>query len=280
VDRKSTTLVAEIGCVHGGSLDRAIDLIRLAAAHGAHAVKSQKRNPMLCVPEAQRHQPHPEPRFAFGSTYFDHRVALELSPEDHQSMADECHRLGIMYGCSVWDIDSLHQMNKVSMDFVKIPSACCLDNNLVYASLNSQSLPVHISNGMTSFDNRVKLYGMLKGYSHRVVVYHTTSEYPCPFNKLYLLEIEKLVSLGFEVGFSNHGYGIAADIAAMALGASWIERHFVDDRTYPHTDAAASLEPHGLMTLRRDIDHVGQSLQNKPDAMTEEESRQERKLRR
>lgn len=279
MDGKSPTLVAEIGCVHGGSIDRAISLIRLAAANGAHAVKSQKRDPYACVPDHIKDQPHPNPRFAFGSTYLEHRLALELSVESHMAMAEECHALGILYGCSVWDESSLHDMLQVQPDFVKIPSACCLDSALIQRGMSSLPCKLHISNGMTTGAERLKLYSTLRGREGDVVVYHTTTEYPCPFSRLYLMEIPKIASLGFIAGFSNHGYGIAADVAAMALGATWIERHFVDDRTYPHTDAAASLEPSGLKTLRRDLDNVWQSLRSKPEEMTEEEGRQLRKLR-
>ena len=278
MDGKGPTLVAEIGCVHGGSLDRAIDLIRLASESGAHAVKSQKRNPHLCVPEEVKNEPHPNPRFAFGSTYLEHRVALELSVESHMAMACECRHLGMHYGCSVWDMDSLQEMVHVQPDFVKIPSACCLDNSMIKEALRL-GFSVHISNGMTTHEQRESMYSMLHGSMPRVVVYHTTTEYPCPFARLYLKEVERIRSMGFTTGFSNHGYGIAADIAAMAMGATWIERHFVDDRTYPHTDAAASLEPSGLKTLRRDLDNVWQALRERPDSMTEEEARQARKLR-
>ncbi len=278
LDGKGPTLVAEIGCVHGGSIDRAIDLIRLAGDSGAHAVKSQKRNPHLCVPDIIKGQPHPNPRFSFGSTYLDHRVALELSVESHMAMALECRRLGMLYGCSVWDMDSLKEMTDVQPDFVKIPSACCLNDGLIECALGL-GFEVHISNGMTTSDQRKLMYSKLSAVKSRVVVYHTTTEYPCPFSRLYLNEVENIHAMGFVTGFSNHGYGIAADVAAMALGATWIERHFVDDRTYPHTDAAASLEPGGLKTLRRDLDHVWQALRDRPDSMTEEETVQVRKLR-
>jgi N-acetylneuraminate synthase len=121
---------------------------------------------------------------------------------------------------------------------------------------------------------------LLHKYSGKnVVFYHTTTEYPCPFEKLYIKEISKIVELYGTAGFSNHGYGIASDIAALALGASYIERHFIDDRTFRHTDAAASLEPRGLSTLKRDLQHISLGLQYRPHGCTEEEARQALKLR-
>jgi N-acetylneuraminate synthase len=279
MDAKRTSLVAEIGCVHGGSLSRAVKLIELAASNGADAVKSQKRNPYESVPEHMKASKHPNPNFSFGSTYLDHRLKLELNVRDHQDMCSHAHMLGIMYGCSVWDFTSAQEMSSVSIDFVKIPSALCTDFNLLNECMKIFSCPVHISTGMTNMLERESLYNFLKRFSHRCVVYHTTSEYPCPFSRLYLKEIPNIVSKGFQAGFSNHGYGIAADIAAMTLGATWIERHFVDDRSYPHTDAAASLEPSGLATLSRDLQNVSKSLCSRPESPTEEEVNQIRKLR-
>lgn len=279
MDGRSPNLVAEIGCVHGGSLDRAMHLISLASTSGAYAVKSQKRNPYKSVPESIRNSPHPTPHFSFGSTYLEHRLNLELSVESHMAMSDRCSELGLRYGVSVWDEDSIFDMKHVGLDFVKIPSACCMDFHLIDLAFHNFECQVHVSIGMTSSLQRQSIFNHLRKYVSRVVVYHTTSEYPCPFSRLHLLEIPRIKDEGFVAGFSNHGYGIAADIAAMSLGASWIERHFVDDRTYPHTDAAASLEPSGLKTLRRDLDNVAEALTVKPIHMSEEESRQANKLR-
>ena len=81
------------------------------------------------------------------------------------------------------------------------------------------------------------------------------------------------------VGFSNHGAGIASDIAALTLGATYFERHFIDDRTFPHTDASASLESQGLHKLSRDLKNISKAMTNKPDELWEEESLQRDKLR-
>lgn len=279
MDEVRSKLVAEIGCVHGGSLDRAIDLIRMAAECGADAVKSQKRNPYVSVPDHLKNLPHPNPSHSFGSSYLEHRLFLELSIESHMAMSNECHILGMEYGCSIWDLDSAIAMMDVDVDFIKIPSACCTDINLIEYCIKNYKKPLHISTGMTSQEQRNILYEHLKASKKDCVVYHTTSEYPCPFERLFLQEIVILKNMGFCVGFSNHGYGIAADVAALALGATWIERHFIDDRTYPHTDAAASLEPSGLKTLKRDLVNVSRALRPRPNSPTLEEIRQMEKLR-
>jgi N-acetylneuraminate synthase len=142
---------------------------------------------------------------------------------------------------------------------------------------------IHISLGMTIEEERSQIIDFWRSQSKRVVLYHCTSCYPCPFDKLYLKEIEHLHSiskpLGFRIGFSNHGYGISADIASMVLGAEWIERHFIDDRTFRHTDAAASLEPDGFRKLCRDIKNVFKALNYKPNILDQLEIEQKNKLR-
>jgi N-acetylneuraminate synthase len=144
---------------------------------------------------------------------------------------------------------------------------------------------IHISLGMISGSEKEELFEFLFKRSEddigRIVLYHCTSEYPCPFENLYLLEIAKLtnrVPENVAVGYSNHGYGIATDIAAYILGARWVERHFVDDRALRHTDAAASLEPDGLRRLCRDLKAVHRSMSEK-SGVTPEEMLQRKKLR-
>ena len=118
---------------------------------------------------------------------------------------------------------------------------------------------------------------------NRVIIYACTSGYPVPFDELCLLEIKRLIDEFGDnvksVGFSGHHLGIAADIAAYALGAHWIERHFTKDRTWKGTDHAASLEPSGLSKLIRDLDAVYKSLSYKNEDILEIEKPQREKLK-
>ncbi len=277
---KCPIVIAEIGATHLGSLDRAKELVSLAKLCGANYAKFQKRDPELCVPLELRDKPHPNQKFAYGNTYLEHRKALELSIEQHKEIMEYCSLIGIKYASSVWDINSTKDIISLDTDFIKIPSACNHNKNLItYIFDNSQS-DIHISLGMSSFEEKESLIKYLKSYkSQRFVIYHCTSLYPCPFDKLHLLEIERLQEYGLRVGFSNHGYGIAADIASMVLGAEYIERHFIDDRSINHTDAAASLEPEGLRKLCRDLKNVSSAMSYAPYVPDEIEMKERRKLR-
>lgn len=276
-------LVAEIGNVHLGSLDRAKSLIKLAKFCDADYVKTQKRNPEESTPKKMQDQPHPNQAHAYGKTYLEHRKALELSLSQHAELRDYCNDIGIKYASSVWDITSAREIITLKTDFIKIPSACNKHFELMKVLRDEYGGDVHISFGMVTRDERLDVIDFWRNYSSRVVFYHCTSEYPCPFEHLYLLELNELSKalkpLGFRIGFSNHGYGIAADIAGMMLGAEWIERHFVDDRTVKHSDASASLEPDGLRKLSRDMQNIYKAMSYRPSDLNDLELEQKKKLR-
>lgn len=278
---RACSVIAEIGCVHAGSLDRAKDLVRLATLAGADYCKFQKRNPHESVPKEIRDKPHPNALFSYGKTYLDHRIALEFTLEQHISLKQYCETIGTKYACSVWDLTSAKDIVSLKPDFIKIPSPCNLNFTLLRFLTENYGGDLHISLGMIDNLEKQKLFNEIQDLNigSRTVLYHCTSEYPCPFERLYLEEIVKLRSLTWPkaIGFSNHGYGISADIISYTLGAEWIERHFVDDRTFRHSDAAASLEPDGLRRVVRDLKAARLSLKAK-ERLSEVELAQRRKL--
>lgn len=272
-------VIAEIGCVHGGSMERAKELIKLAKFCNADVAKFQKRNPKESTPESLWDKPHENARFAFGKTYLEHRINLELSQAQHAQLKQFCEDLGIIYATSVWDLTSAKEIIELKPQLIKIPSACNMNWALLDYIGKNYTGEIHISLGMTSREERKMIRDYMVPFLDRVIAYHCTSGYPVPFEQLYLKDIADLKHSYEKVGFSNHGYGIASDIAAYTLGAEYIERHFVDDRTYPHTDAAASLEPDGLRRLTRDLKAVHAAMGKKPDWLTEIERVQRAKLR-
>jgi N-acetylneuraminate synthase len=144
---------------------------------------------------------------------------------------------------------------------------------------------IHVSTGMTAAEevNSIVEFYEKRGRAKDVVLYVCTSGYPVPFEDLCLREISRFRELYGarvkEIGFSGHHLGIAADIAAMALGATVIERHFTLDRTWKGTDHAASLEPDGMRRLKRDLTNVSKSLTYKARDILEIEEVQRRKLK-
>lgn len=282
---KPCKVTAEIGAVHLGNMDRAKELIRLAKMAEADYVKFQKRNPIECVPKALLDAPHPNEMFSYGNTYLEHRKNLELSVEQHEELQDYCYDVGIGYSISVFDMTSAREVAEhlEGARFVKVPSACNHNRELMDFLFDNTNFDVHISLGMASKSEIEDLIAYInkKGVpTDRFLLYHCTSEYPCPFERLYLEEISNIKSMlpHVRVGYSNHGKGIATDIAAYTLGAEWIERHFVDDRMLRHTDASASLEPQGLHKLCRDLKAVHKAIQCKEE-VSPGEIEQRKKLR-
>ena len=177
-----------------------------------------------------------------------------------------CKEIGIEYSTSVWDVTSANEIVSINPKMIKVPSAC--NNHFEMLNIEDDyNGDVHISLGMTTPEEVSGIINFFDGddiLKSRVIIYACTSGYPVPFDELCLLEIKKLINdFGNRVksvGFSGHHLGIAADVAAYALGAEWIERHFTKDRTWKGTDHTASLEPAGLSKLIRDLDAIHKSM--------------------
>ncbi|MEZ4814561.1 MAG: N-acetylneuraminate synthase family protein [Bdellovibrionota bacterium] len=279
-------VIAEIGCNHRGEFETAKELIMLAKACGAYAAKFQKRNSKELLTEDQYNAPHPNPSHAYGTTYGAHREFLEFTVTQHAELKKYCESIGIVYSTSVWDLSSAKEIIGLKPDFIKVPSAC--NNHLQMMELlrDSYSGEVHISTGMTSLseiEKFVQIFEEKNQAKDRLVVYSCTSGYPVPFEDVCLLEISRLTdkykSRVKSIAFSGHHLGIAIDIAAYALGATIIERHFTKDRTWKGTDHAASLEPAGMQKLCRDLNATHKALSYKQAEILSIEQIQRDKLK-
>ena len=272
-------VIAEIGCIHVGSLERAKKLAKMAKMCGAHVLKTQKRNPRESTKQELWNKPHPNQRFSYGKTYLEHRINIELSIEEHRELKSYCEEIDIEYSTSVFDITSTKEIIKLNPRSIKIPS--CANNNeeILKTLLNDYEGEIHISLGMTTRQERENLYNKLIRWDDRLIVYHCVSGYPVPFDQMYLKEITKLKQIFSNVGLSNHGYGIIMEPISYMLGARWFERHFTDDRLFKHTDSSAAVEPGGLSKIVRDLKVIKQTLKYKPCEIEKIEMEQRNKLR-
>ena len=278
-------VIAEIGCNHKGDLSIAMDMIKVAAECDVDVVKFQKRNNQEYLTEEQYNAPHPNPIHSYGSTYGKHRDFLEFNLEQHKELKKYAESLDLVYSSSVWDIISAREIISLDPDFIKVPSAC--NNNLDMLTIlrDEYSGDVHVSLGMTTQleeDNLISLFDM-EDQAKRLVLYACTSGYPVSFEDVCMLEISKIkdryLNKVGDIGFSGHHLGIAIDIGAYVLGASWIERHFTLDRTWKGTDHSASLEPTGLRKLNRDLTATFKSLTYKNHDILQIEKEQRSKLK-
>jgi sialic acid synthase len=280
-------VVAEIGCNHKGDIAIAKEMIEVAKRFcRADAVKFQKRTPRELLSPAEYAAPHPNPCHAYGPTYGEHREALEFSVEQHAELMAFAAELRIEYSTSVWDLTAARQIAALRPGFLKIPSACNTHWPLLEFLAAEYAGEIHVSVGMTTRAEETGLVDFFtqRGRAKDLVIYSCTSGYPVEDADVCLLEIERLRSAYGRtvraIGFSGHHLGIAIDIAALALGAQWIERHFTLDRTWRGTDHAASLEPDGLRRLVRDVASVSLAMNPKTAEILPVEDVQRKKLKR
>ncbi|MDF3057828.1 MAG: N-acetylneuraminate synthase [Rariglobus sp.] len=280
-------LIAEVGCNHCGDFETALEMIRVAAQFcHADVVKFQKRTPRELLTEEQYNAPHPNPANAYGATYGQHREFLEFTADQHRKLKECCEEWGTVYSTSVWDVTSAREIIALQPALIKVPSACNLNFEMLGLLADNYEGEIHLSFGMTSHEEEEKIVSFFenKDRAKDLVIYSCTSGYPVAFEDICLHEIVRLKeTFNYRVksvGFSGHHLGIAADTAALALGAIWFERHFTLDRTNKGTDHAASLEPDGLRKLVRDLRNVHKSLGYKKEEILPVEAVQRQKLKR
>lgn len=283
---KKPYIIAEIGCNHKGDMEIAKELIKIATIFcNVDAVKFQKRNNKELLTEEQYNTPHPNASNSYGTTYGAHREYLEFNVNQHAELKKYCEEIGIVYSSSVWDMTSAIEIASLNPEFIKIPSACNNNYEMLGWLCSNFKGEIHISTGMTTKNETGSLVQFFVDRERNMdlVLYNCTSGYPVPFEDVCLLDInllqEKYSHKVKHIGFSGHHLGIAVDIAAFSLGASIIERHYTLDRTWKGTDHAASLEPMGLRKLSRDLNAVHNALSFKKTDILPIEQEQRDKLK-
>ncbi|MBA4198275.1 MAG: N-acetylneuraminate synthase [Chitinophaga sp.] len=286
IEYKKAKVIAEIGCNHMGDFEIAKELIFLAKGCGAEYAKFQKRNNKALLTEEQYNAPHPVPYNSYGATYGAHREFLEFSLEQHAELKAYAESINIQYTTSVWDVISAKEIIELNPHFIKVPSACNNNFELLKLLRDDYKGDIHVSFGMTTQaeeDTVVEFFEETDSAKDRLIIYSCTSGYPVPFKDVCLMEIvrlkDKFAGRVKEVGFSGHHLGIAIDLVAYTLGATWIERHFTKDRTWKGTDHAASLEMPGLQKLVRDLQHSYDALHYKSSEILTIEAEQRNKLK-
>ena len=286
-------IIAEIGCNHKGDMEIAHRMIKLLGCFktlnpesSIDIVKFQKRtNKELLTPE-EYNAPHPHPENSYGATYGEHREFLEFNQDQHRQLKQWCEEEGLIYSTSTWDLTAAKEIVALNPKLIKVPSASNLDFEMLAYLRDNYNGEIHLSFGMTTKEEEKKIVDFFKEKNRAkdLVIYACTSGYPVPFEDICLNEITRLKeTFGNDVkaiGFSGHHLGIAVDIAALALGATYFERHFTLDRTWKGTDHAASLEPTGLQKLARDLRNVSKALTSKSEDILDIEKVQRKKLKR
>jgi len=276
-DGQPVFIVAEIGINHNGSLDLARKLIDGAATAGCNAVKFQKRTPEKCVP---REQWNVERETPWGRmTYIEYRHRVEFGQREYAEIDRHCKKQGILWFASCWDEDSVEFLEQFNPPCYKVASASLTDTNLLLRK-RATGRPLIISTGMSTIDeirNAVNTIG-----TENLLIAHATSTYPCPTEQLNLRMVQTLREMypGCPIGYSGHEVGLAPTWAAVALGATFVERHITLDRAMWGSDQAASVEVGGFTRLIQNIRDIEKALGDGVKRVYDAEVGQRKKLRR
>lgn len=253
-------IIAEAGVNHNGSYELACRLVDAAKAAGVDCIKFQTFKSEKLVSQNAQKAEYQKDTTGEGSQV-DMLKKLELSYDEFLSLKKYCDEVGICFLSTPFDFESIEFLNSIDMPFWKIPSGEV--TNLPYlVALAKTGRSVVMSTGMCSMDEIEAAVNALKANgTHEIKLLHCNTEYPTPFEDVNLRAMQTIRdAFGFEVGYSDHTKGIEVPIAAVALGATVIEKHFTLDRSMEGPDHKASLEPDELAEMVRCIKNIEKSL--------------------
>lgn len=259
---KHTLIIAEAGVNHNGSIDLAKRLIEAAAVAGVDYVKFQTFKAEKLVTKEAR-QAEYQQRNAADDSQYAMLKKLELTPAQHEELITYCNEKEVKFLSTAFDMESVEYLHSLHLGLWKIPSGE-ITNYPYLKKIAQYGEPVILSTGMCEMEdvkNAVDVlckYGLNKG---QITILHCNTEYPTPMQDVNLKAMLQLRDkFGVKVGYSDHTKGIEVPIAAVALGAEVIEKHFTLDRNLPGPDHKASLEPNELKAMVDAIRNIEQAL--------------------
>ena len=258
-----TLIIAEAGVNHGGDLERGLELVKAAAAAGADVVKFQSFKTDLCISRAAPLAAYQKAGAGAAKSQYDLVRQLELDRASHLALKECADRSGLRFNSTAFDPESLALLIEMNVDFLKVPSGEI--TNLPFLRLIArQGLPVILSTGMARLDEVASALSVLvqSGLDKdSITILHCNTEYPTPpedVNLRAMLTVREEFDVA--VGYSDHTLGIEVPIAAVALGAKVIEKHFTLDRNLPGPDHKASLVPEELKQMVDSIRNIERAL--------------------
>lgn len=253
-------IIAEAGVNHNGSFDLACKLVDAAKAAGVDCIKFQTfKSSNLVSINAQKAEYQKET--TGDGSQVDMLRKLELSYDEFLELKKYCDQIGVCFLSTPFDFESIDFLNSIDIPFWKIPSGE-VTNYPYLVELAKTRKPVVMSTGMCTTDEIQDAINVLKDKGTQdIKLLHCNTEYPTPYEDVNLNAMQTMRdSFGLEVGYSDHTKGIEVPIAAVALGASIIEKHFTLDRNMEGPDHKASLEPDELAAMVQGIRHIEKAL--------------------
>jgi N,N'-diacetyllegionaminate synthase len=254
-------IIAEAGVNHNGSLDMALQLVDAAKQSGADAVKFQSFKADQLATRSAHKAAYQERTTSQAESQFDMLKRLELDRAAHERILRHCEDRGIQFLSSPFDLPSIDLLAEMNLPVYKIPSGE-LTNEPYLRKIGAKGKPVILSTGMATLGEVEEAINTLRAAgAGQLTLLHCVTEYPAPYAEVNLRAMHTLkLAFGLPVGYSDHTPGIEVSIAAAALGAEMIEKHFTLDRSLPGPDHAASLEPGELKAMVTAIRNVEAAL--------------------
>ena len=254
-----TLIIAEAGVNHNGSYELAKKLVEEAANAGADIVKFQTFKASNLVTENAAKAVYQIEKTDISETQQEMLKKLELTEEMHDLLNQKCRALGIRFASTGFDEESVDFLVKFGVDFLKIPSGEI--TNLPYLRhVGHKGLPIIVSTGMSTLEEvkaAVKILVNAGTDKNLITLLHCNTEYPTPMKNVNLKAMLTMRDeLQINIGYSDHTLGIEVPIAAVAMGATVVEKHFTLDRHLEGPDHAASLEPHELKQMVTSIRNI------------------------
>ncbi len=258
--RNKVFLIGEIGINHNGDVSIAKKIIKNAKLAGFDAVKFQKRNPDVCVPDSKKDTLKETPWGVM--SYLDYKKKIELNFKQFKEIESYCKKIKIDWFVSCWDSDSVSFMKKFKVKYHKVASAM-ITNKKLLVEIAKQKKLTFISTGMSTYKDINIAVSIFKKHKCKYILMHSVSVYPCP-DELLNLKMVKILKDKYKtiVGYSGHESSVIPSLIAASLGACAIERHITLKRTMWGTDQSASLEFNGMRTLVDYIRRFEKSLGN------------------
>lgn len=275
-DGQKCYIIAEIGINHNGDIDLAKKLINEAKVSGCDAVKFQKRTVDIVYTKGELEKPRENP---FGNTNGDLKRGLEFSKEEYAEIDNYCKELDIVWFASPWDENSVDFLENFDTPCYKIASASLTDDGLL-KHIKSKNRPIIMSVGMSSEDEVEHAVNILG--QENLILLHTVSTYPAKDENVNLKAILTLKEKysDIPVGYSGHETRNEISLAAVAMGACIVERHFTLDKSMWGSDQKASVEPKEMKLLIDGIRCIESAMGNGKIECIEEEIPVKKKLRR
>jgi len=260
----SVLIIAEAGVNHNGSMEIAKQLIDAAVDAGVDIIKFQTFNAEKLVSKSAKQAEYQKKNIGDGNdSQYEMLKKLELSKENHEELIAYCKKKGIRFWSTAFDFESMDYIHSLNLGLWKIPSGE-ITNYPYLRKIATYREDIIMSTGMCEeqdIQNAIDVLVKFGTKKEQIILLHCNTQYPTPFQDVNLKAMNTIKeTFGIQVGYSDHTQGIEVPIAAVALGATVIEKHFTMDRNLPGPDHKASLEPNELKAMVNAIRNIEQAL--------------------